>query len=230
MRWIVATTLTTTVLLCGCADVLGNSCTVPGVMNDEVATLQDADECDGGTCMYYEGFGSFCTDSCAGDGDCPNGMECAVADMDPTPAGVSETSTCIPDEPIDPGDDDDSTPIGVPPEISELRLWGATDVDSGACIIHHEFVWHDDDGDLNGAIAYIEFVLVDDPEVIVYFSTTVEQVDTTDTTLHFLITHDGSNLGFATRYNVLVDIEDRAGNMSNQLAEGGYETPDANCD
>jgi len=216
-------------LLVACGDKIGESCTVGGVANDEVAHLPQADECDGATCLYLEGFGSFCTEDCGADEDCPNGFECIPVDLRPGHVEQLET-LCVPEEPI--GDDDDSTapPVGSPPEISELNIWHANDPELSACVIWHEFVWHDDDGDLNGAQAWIEFrdpAGVDDD---IRFKSNIELVDTTDTTLRFQLTHDGSSLAYSTTYNVYVWIKDRANNKSNELAEGGYTTPSATCD
>ncbi len=217
------------VMLAGCGDKIGESCTVGGVANDEVAYQAQSDECDGATCLFLDGFGSFCTDDCAVDDDCPHGFECIPVDVIPTAVEQLET-LCVPEEPV--GDDDDSTapPVGSPPEISELRIWDGPDPDSGQCLIRHEFVWHDDDGDLNGAQAWIEFRDPGGVDADIRFKSNIELLDTVDTTLTFQLVHDGSSLAYSTTYNVYVWIKDRANNKSNELAEGGYQTPSATCE
>jgi len=213
--------------LVGCKSLLGEPCTIDGVMNDEVAVLPQADECEGVDCMYLEGYGTFCTDHCTGDGDCPHGFECAEVDLLPTSAEQIE-SVCIPDTPIDDGDDDDSTPpVGEPPVISELVINHAMDP---PCNIKIHCHWHDEDGDLNGADAYITFVdpkLPDEPHE---FFTNIEQVDAVDADLIFLIGHDGDPLQYDFSYNVYLTLRDRGGNDSNQLAQGNYVTPSSSCD
>jgi len=232
-RTIFAFGLCVAVAACGCkSTVVGEDCEVPGVMNDDVAQHYDAEECDGGTCLYYQDdagiYGSFCTASCVADGDCPHGMVCATIDTDPTPSGERLESLCIPEEPVEPfGDDDDYTPSGSPPELANLELFHEL---SGAdCIVRVEFDWHDEDADLNGADAYITFIEVDDLTNEIEFEGNVEHKDAVDIHLMFTIPVDGTTIQFSTRYHVYVTMEDVAGNESNQLSYSGYTTPDASC-
>ena len=219
---------------CGCeGGVVGEDCEVPGVMNDDVAQHYDAEECDGGTCMYYQDeagiYGSFCTDSCVADGDCPHGMQCATIDTDPTPSGERMESLCIPAEPVEPfGDDDDYVPSGSPPELSNLEL--SHELSGTSCVVLVDFDWHDEDGDLNGADAYMTFIEVDDQTNEIDFEGNVEHKDMVDIHLTFTLPIDGATLQFSTRYHVYVTMEDVAGNESNQLSYSGYTTPDASCE
>lgn len=211
----------------GCKSLLGEPCTLDGVMNDEVSVQPEAEECDGLDCMYLEDYGTFCTDNCIDTSDCPNGFECAQVDLLPS-AAEDLRSVCIPDTPIDPGDDDDdTTPVGEPPEISDLVINHALDP---PCNIKVRCHWHDEDGDLNGADAYIEFVDPAVPDKPHEFFTNIEQLDAVDADLIFLIEHDGDPLAYNFSYNVYLTLVDRAGNESNQLAQGGYTTPSASCE
>lgn len=227
MRWLSLLASTGVLFLGGCKSLLGEPCTLDGVMNDEVSVEPRADQCDGYDCMYLEGYGTFCTDSCIDDGDCPNGYECAEVDLQPS--GVEELrSVCIPDAPIDPGDDDDdTTPSGEAPVISELAI---THNDDPPCNIKVLCHWHDEDGDLNGADAYIEFVDPALPDKPNSFFTNIEQPDAVDADLIFLIGHDGDPLAYEFSYNVYLRLVDRAGNESNQLAQGAYVTPSSSCE
>ncbi len=209
-----------------CSNPIGDACEIGGVLNDPVAS-QTTEACGDGMCLYYEDYGTFCTDSCASSSDCPHGYVCDVVDLDPTDM-VDSRSLCIPEEPV--GDDDDDTwePTGEPPVISDLSLWSGDE--DGACLIWHGYHWHDEDGDLNGAIGTIEFVDPDAPDVPIRYRANIEQLDAVDQDLRFQLSHDGSTLEYSKTYNVYVEIEDRAGNHSNQLAEGGYTTPSATCE
>lgn len=213
--------------LAGCANVIGNSCELPGAMNEEVAYLTGVDECDDSMCLYYENYGTFCTDDCVTTDDCPNGFVCETIDMLPT-ALEEWRSLCIPEEPIGDDDDDSYEPWGEAPVISELSVWSAPDEVN--CLIWHRFHWTDVDGDLNGAIGKIEFIDPADPDNPHKFNSNIEQLDTVETDLQFYFIIDGENLAYDTSYAVYVEIEDRAGNDSNQLAEGGFTTPSAACE
>ena len=196
--------------------------------NDSVAYQPQADECDGATCLYMDGYGTFCTDGCASSDDCPHGYECIPVDVIPTAVEQLE-DLCVPEEPVGDDDDDSTPPVGSPPEISELHVWTAADPDSGACILWHEFHWHDEDGDLNGAQAWMEFrdPAGQDPDI--RFRADIEQLDIEDTDLKFQGPIEDSELAWSTTYNVYVWIKDCANNKSNELAEGGFTIPDANC-
>ncbi len=81
------------ILLSGCGDDFGQSCTLPpNEFVEDACGLQDADtgeseascvvenviECDSRICARYRGSDSFCTETCSGPNDsgCPSGSEC----------------------------------------------------------------------------------------------------------------------------------------------------------
>ena len=220
---------------CGCeTTVVGNSCEIAGGTNDDVVAQTGSEECEGGTCLFYrndEGsFGSFCTDSCMSASDCPHGMVCETLNLDTTGNTEDLKDMCIPDEPAEPAGDDDDFTYGTAPEISEFRMWFGPDLELEGCFIHHELTWDDAEGDLSGAMEYLDFVEADDPEVVVPYATTIEREDTTHVVLTFRDPIEGSALKLSTRYHVYVEMKDRGNNMSNQLTQTGFVTPDANCE
>lgn len=222
-------------VLSGCeSTVVGDPCEVSGNTNDDIVAQTGVEACEGGTCLFYrneEGsFGSFCTDSCMTASDCPHGMVCETLNLDPTGNTEDLKDMCIPEEPVEPAGDDDDMTWGTPPTISELRVWFGPDMDDPRCFIHHELTWDDEEGDLSGAMEYMDFVEADDPDVVVPFATTVEAEDTSHTVLTFKSLMEGTGLKPATRYHVYVEMKDRGENMSNQLTQTGFVTPDASCE
>jgi len=223
------------VTACGCeSSVVGDSCEVSGNTNEDIVAQTGDEACEGGTCLFYrneEGsFGSFCTDSCMSSGDCPNGMVCETLNLDPTGNTEELKDMCIPDEPVEPAGDDDDFTYGTAPEISEFRVWFGPDMDDPTCYIHHELTWDDAEGDLSGAMEYLDFVEADDPDVVVPYATTIEHQDTEHVVLTFKDPMEGSPLKPSTRYHVYVEMKDRGENMSNQLTQTGFVTPDASCE